>query len=431
MRTETVVLATLCKSKIACSRYVHTLKKEDFEIDDNQKIYEGLVKLVKKGGHQTSIIRNIIKETDWDYLEFISYSSEQDIDKWYIAFKHEVGQKSISETTFEILTGWKNGHGDVHDFAKVVQQYQELGEFSLVANDPSMKSAIEDLKEMMKEALTYDKNYFGMKCFNDSIRTFKKGRMYIIGARPAVGKTTLGIQLVDHRAKQGEAVVFVTGEMGKGEIVALLINQRTGIDYGRIVDNDLSNDESLIVGNVIRDLEDHKFFIIDETDLDVVIQRLYALKEKHNIVGVCVDYIQLMSLSGYRDKTQEISEISKRLKKLTQKNKLDVWMVGIAQLKRSGKKMPVKEMLKDSGQLEQDADCIILLHSDYEAHGQDERFSKEEISMIIAKYRQVNFRKRPYWILERTATNKFGDVGRKEDIEVDAFENIGDPDLPF
>lgn len=224
---------------------------------------------------------------------------------------------------------------------------------------------------------------------------FRKG-MYIIGARPGMGKTTLGINIAENIAKRGSDVLFVSMEMDKVQIMAKRIANAGGISYSKLMNGQLADaglTEAITTASM---LSERPFSLVDKSKITVTDIGRVARQVK-GVSAVVVDYLGLIKpedVKSNKPRYEEMTEISADLKALAKL--LGIPIIVLCQLNRenssSSDKRPQLQHLRDSGAIEQDADGVILLH-------RPEYYSKdkledgyvppdvEAIELIVAKNR--------------------------------------------
>lgn len=202
-------------------------------------------------------------------------------------------------------------------------------------------------------------------------------KQLVIGAgRPGMGKTALALSYALGAAQNGSGVLFVSLEMSSKELAArmaadLCFGGEVGVPYSAIRDGDLSvsqRREVVKAGSMMRGLP---FSVVDVGNLTIgrlnMLVRRHARKmaaQGHKLELVIIDYLQLMSPdSKGRSQYEAVSEVSRGLKAIAKDNDLAVF--ALAQLSRSVENRPEKRPqlsdLRDSGQIEQDADAVLFL----------------------------------------------------------------------
>jgi replicative DNA helicase len=218
------------------------------------------------------------------------------------------------------------------------------------------------------------------------------GQMVILAARPAMGKSTLGLDFVRAASiRQGLTSVIFSLEMSRAEIAQRLVSAESGVLLEKIRRGNVDPDDWVRIAQSEEGIINAPLFIDDSPNLNLVEIRAKCrrLKQRHNLKLVVVDYLQLMS-SGKRvdSRQQEVSEFSRALKLLAKE--LEVPIVAISQLNRNPEKRedrkPQMSDLRESGSLEQDADVVILVHRP-EAGNREMRGQTEDAELLLAKHR--------------------------------------------
>lgn len=204
---------------------------------------------------------------------------------------------------------------------------------------------------------------------NHAIAGVRGGAMYVIGARPSVGKTVIGLQLAQGIARHG-AVAFYSMEMTRDDLNKRLLASELHIPYQRLRDDALlPKDQNKIVAS---EPAFHRMplFVNDNANLSITDIKRHArsVNRRSPLKAVVIDYIGLMSAPyGYRGERQQfIADMSRQLKVLSKE--MNVPVIVLAQLNRGSEqrvdKEPVMSDLRESGAIEQDADVVMLLHRD-------------------------------------------------------------------
>ena len=204
-------------------------------------------------------------------------------------------------------------------------------------------------------------------CFqglNNLIVGLKQSRLYVFGARPGVGKTVVGLQLAWEIARSQD-VLFFSLEMDKTDLLKRVVAGELDIDLGLLEKGELSVDQRSAVNALISSV-DNRLLVADKGGQTVAQLRSYllAVREKRNVEVVVIDYLQLIAASNPKASAYEkVSQISIDLKNLAKE--FNVAVVALAQLNRrvdnKPEDRPNASDLRDSGQIEQDADVIVML----------------------------------------------------------------------
>ena len=217
------------------------------------------------------------------------------------------------------------------------------------------------------------------------------GQLVIVAARPAIGKSTLGLDLARAASiHNGAASVIFSLEMARNEIVMRLMSAEAQVPLSHMRGGTMSDADWQKLARKSGAITAAPLFIDDSPNMSMMEVRAKCrrLKQKHDLRLVIVDYLQLMS-SGKRveSRQQEVAEFSRALKLLAKE--LEVPVIAISQLNRGPEqrqdKKPMMSDLRESGSLEQDADVVILLHREDAYERESPRAG--EADFIVAKHR--------------------------------------------
>lgn len=229
------------------------------------------------------------------------------------------------------------------------------------------------------------------------------GEMFVIAARPSMGKTSLAMNIVEHIAVDAASPCAVFSlEMSATMLVRRLLVSRARLSMSDLTQGLLTRAQQDALARATRDLQKSQIFIDDTPGLDVMELRAKArrLKKQFGIKMIAIDYLQLLTSGSRRAKDNrqiEIAEISAGIKGLAKE--LNVPIIVLAQLNRAVEsrkgQRPVLSDLRESGSIEQDADMVgLLTRTDYagakmEADDEKEQDpeKKGDALLIIAKNR--------------------------------------------
>lgn len=217
------------------------------------------------------------------------------------------------------------------------------------------------------------------------------GQLVIVAARPALGKSTLGLDICRAASiKHGLASVIFSLEMSRNEIVMRLLSAEAQVPLHHMRAGTMSDADWTKLASKMGTVSESPLFIDDSPNMTLMEIRAKCrrLKQRHDLRLVVVDYLQLMT-SGKRveSRQQEVSEFSRSLKLLAKE--LEVPVIAISQLNRGAEqrtdKRPLLADLRESGSLEQDADVVVLLHREDAYERESPRAG--EADFIVAKHR--------------------------------------------
>ncbi|MDP9398409.1 MAG: replicative DNA helicase [Actinomycetota bacterium] len=217
------------------------------------------------------------------------------------------------------------------------------------------------------------------------------GQMVIVAARPAVGKSTMALDVARSAAIKNQLTTcFFSLEMGRNEITMRLLSAEARVPLHHMRTGTMTDDDWNRLARRMGEVSAAPLFIDDSPNMTMMEIRAKCrrLKQRHDLRLVIIDYLQLMT-SGKRveNRQQEVSEFSRSLKLLAKE--LEVPVIALSQLNRGPEqrtdKKPLLSDLRESGSLEQDADLVMLLHREDLYERESPRAGEADI--IVAKHR--------------------------------------------
>jgi len=218
----------------------------------------------------------------------------------------------------------------------------------------------------------------------------QRSDLVIVAARPAVGKSSLGMGFAYNAAtRYNKTVGMFVLEMSAEQIVQRLLSMETGIDSHRLRMGYIDDSEWASVTRAFGRLSEAPIFVDDSAGVSIMDVRSKArrLHAEHGLDLLIIDYLQLMTGRRSENRVQEISEISRSLKLMARE--LDVPVVALAQLSRAVESrqshVPMLSDLRESGSIEQDADIVMFIYREDVYDPDTER--KGIADLIVAKHR--------------------------------------------
>jgi len=198
---------------------------------------------------------------------------------------------------------------------------------------------------------------------------FQKGALILIAARPGCGKTSLGMNMINHAAvKCGKKCAIFSLEMSKEEIASRSICSLAYVDMSKALKGEMNDKEWKAILSASKKLSDSNIYIdegFSKSPMDIL-SKCRKLKREKGLDILMIDYLQLMQGSdkSRENRTQEISEITRTLKMAARE--LEIPIILLSQLSRQseGRKdhRPILSDLRESGSIEQDADMVLFIY---------------------------------------------------------------------
>jgi replicative DNA helicase len=341
-----------------------------------------------RGGDQRDIGINTIHEA-WRYA-----ISGDNADKYAVIVREASLRRSMLSDCISVAKMAEDGAPVADMVAKIRES--ALAASSVVSSANTTKeireviSGILDRIESNKGNTSLMGLQTGLYDLDAKTTGFHPGELIIAAARPGMGKTTFALNLMRNMGSSGTPCMMFSLEMTSDNVVSNMLSACGMINGQRFRTSTMDRGE---LGRLIKASEDlfgAPIFINDASSLRIEeIQSIaYDYHQRHGIKAVIVDYLQLARSrkADGRSREQEVSEISRGLKAMSKDLKIPV--IALAQLNREAERrsgsIPMLSDLRESGSIEQDADCVLLLHRpEYYSAGD----RPGEIDIIIAKQR--------------------------------------------
>lgn len=282
-------------------------------------------------------------------------------ERWIVRELHYTGIR-IQQRTSNI-----EGIGDISDLlAQTRSQVDELVDLNvghLDTEDDVIDQVIADLAGPKK----FTQTPFGE--LTVAIGGWRPGNLYVIGARPSVGKTAVAGQIVIDAMYRGLLPIFFSLEMPKEQVIERLLSNIGEVDGSRILHHSLRGDDEENLAKAAAILRKHRYMIDDRSRLGI--QQIRATVRSMQRIGLpvlpVIDYLQIIKTAGKSDDRRvEVDAVAQQLKDMAKD--CDVPVIALAQLNRGpeGRADPMPSMkdLRESGNIEQAADTVALLHRD-------------------------------------------------------------------
>ncbi len=303
--------------------------------------------------------------------------------------------KSISESIEKLL-----GNKDLDEQSCLIEIQKVITE-NLLA-----KVKIDDsklLKDIFKHNLEIIENNAqidnqissGYENLDGLISGFGLGELIVFGGRPAMGKTTLFLNLA-LRISINNPVLFFSFDLSESALTSRAISNLTSITSDKIRKNQLHKKDLLKLKQAEEKINHYQLYINESCSNSINDFRIHCEKmiNEKGIKVVFLDYIQLMSVSKFGNRRElEISYISRELKRIAKE--LKVCLIASSQLSRAvemrgGDRRPILSDLRESGAIEQDADKVIFIYRpEYYGFHQDEdgNSNKNRMQLLVEKNR--------------------------------------------
>lgn len=382
---EADLIGTLLQANGSIDRAADRLKPSDFADPTHAALFEIIVKEGAAGKQVTPV-------TIKPYFEAIEGLAEKGGGAYLMQLAATTGAHVTFDSAVEIVAELSRRRqilaGLDSACAMVCDPAADLGDVMALADAALTKSSSSDGIEQLSAVECADNliNTFGsakagVTCstipdLDNILGKLRPKELIILAGRPGMGKTAVALSYALGAAQSGYGTVYVTLEMSEKELSARMLadlsfDGKKGVLYSNIRDGDLSDGQKRQVWNSRSMLADMQLRVIDADKLTTSRLSMLVMRTKrrmeangHSLDLIIVDYLQLLSPDHRTNGLYEkVSEISMALKAIAKRH--GVTVLALAQLSREVEKRPDKVPqladLRDSGQIEQDADGVVFV----------------------------------------------------------------------
>lgn len=270
---------------------------------------------------------------------------------------------------------------------------------------------------------------FGIRDLDKATGGTGSGEMIVIGARPSMGKSILAKQLGIRSAQAGIPTLLVSLEEGVLKIGRNLLSSTSSVENNLIRSGQMDEAEWAAVAVGVQALCGIPLYITQKhRKVSDIYGVVHAMKAKYGIRRVIIDYLQRIPGLPGKDRFEKVTNASLFLSELSKE--ADVNLIVLSQLSRAlstrDDKRPTMTDLRESGQIEQDADGILLLHREDYYHSEDRKYSPTEIAELkIEKFRD-GVRGGVIHMASRMKYQRFDDLSQNELSRI--LQAKGEPD---
>lgn len=406
LEAEQAVLGSMMLDKEAVYTALELLEPEDFYKEAHQLIFAAIIHLETQGQpiDMITLTEELHRQNSIEKIGGVGYIAEvANIVPTAANIRHYaeiVEGKTILRKLIRVSTNIANRcYEDEEDTYELLDNAEklilEIAENRNFSGLIPLKQVLGTTLEKIEYLANNKGNITGVPSFFTDLDNMTSGwqasDLIILAARPAMGKTSFGLNIAQNAAIRGKTSVAVFSlEMSKEQLVQRLMSSEAMIDQHKLRTGRLLDEEWVRLTRAAQPLSTADIYIDDTPAISVLELRAKArrLKAEKDLGLIIIDYLQLMRI-GRREENrqQEISEISRSLKALARE--LNVPVIALSQLSRAVEqtqdKRPALSHLRESGALEQDADLVMFIYREDYYNPESEKPGIAEI--IIAKHR--------------------------------------------
>lgn len=406
MEAEQSVLGSMLLDKEAVSSATEVLKIEDFYSEGNREIYSIMIRLYESGQpvDLVTVVDELYQKGTIEGIGGITYitnlsrfvPSTANV-KFYIRIVEEKAiLRRLIKASGEIM---KESYESSLEIEEIINRAEksifDISQNNIKVNFEPIRITLMDSYNKIEEIFNNKGRITGVPSgfyeLDEKLSGMHASELIIVASRPAMGKTALAMNIVQHAALHAKVPVAVFSlEMSKDQLANRMLCCEAHVELQKIRNGELSEEDWRKLARAMAPLSQAPIFIDDTAGINTMEMRSKCrrLKMEHGLGLVVIDYIQLMSGRGrIENRQQEISEISRSLKVMAKE--LSVPIIACSQLSRAPEARtdhrPMLSDLRESGAIEQDADVVMFLYRDeyYNADSEDKNLAE----VIISKQR--------------------------------------------
>lgn len=386
LELEEAVLGALLLEKTAYQAIDNIISEEDFYSEIHKSIFSAIIKLVSKREpvDMLTVVQQLKKDGELEAVGgpvYIAQITDKIGSASHIEYHARIiAQKAIGRRIIQAATDIQRmAYDDTQDVAETLEYFEK----SLVAVQPK-NSNTQSLIMSQALSLTLDAanerqiqlNKGERPCIPthlDSLTRsldggWRQPDLIIIGARPSMGKTQMALSVAKSAAESGTTVGFFSIEMNTEQLVNRYLLEDERIDTRNLLTGQLSNEEWIAIDEQAGKLYNLPMHILDHHSiryLSNIKSEARRLKRKNNLGLLIIDYLGLIRTNLKFERRQlEVAYITSELKSLAKE--LNIPIIALSQLSRPEKggkiRVPRLEDLRESGDIEQDADVVLFIH---------------------------------------------------------------------
>jgi replicative DNA helicase len=304
--------------------------------------------------------------------------------------------RRVLGTTREIQDEVQSHRGDPRELIERFETQlfhigHEDGRGEMRSLEELLHREIDKLEELSKHDVGLTGTPSGFTDLDNLTGGFQSGNLVVLAARPSMGKSSLATNIAENAAVgHGKPVALFSLEMSETELAHRFIASQARVSSDELRKGRVKGDRWPKVLKAVEKLAKAPLYVDDSSDIGILEIRAKArrLHAKHELGLIIVDYLQLLRPEGRADsRVEQVGQMSRGLKILARE--LDIPVIAVSQLSRAVESrhppIPMLSDLRESGQVEQDADLVLFVYRDEYYNKESDRLGEADI--ILAKHR--------------------------------------------
>src|SRR6478609_6612121 len=403
---EQSVIGSMLLSKDAIADVIEAVRGTDFYRPAHETIFDAMVDLYGRGEPVDPITTTaelqrrgeLVKIGGAPYLHTISASVPIAANASYYAeiVREKAILRRLVDAGTRIVQYGYAGEGEVDDLVDAAQaEVYKVTDRRSSEDYAPLSEIMDGVLDEIEAIGNREAGLYGVPTgfveLDELTNGLHSGQMIIVAARPAMGKSTLALDLCRAASIQNNLTsCFFSLEMTRSEITMRLLSAEAKVPLNHIRNGNMTDDDWAKLARKMGEVSSAPMFIDDSPNMTMMEIRAKArrLRQKHDLKLIVIDYLQLMTSGKKVESRQvEVSEFSRQIKLLAKE--LEVPVIALSQLNRGPEqradKRPMVSDLRESGSIEQDADIVMLLHREDVYEKESPRAGEADI--IVAKHR--------------------------------------------
>ncbi len=407
---ERFVLGAIMSNDNAFLQVAGTLSGDDFNLEKHKRIFLRMGELHERGERidRVTLANELMKQGQLQSVDGLSYLVSLDdglpqlhnLDSYVTIVKEKALLRRIITLSQDTINRCLTYDEDAKQILGAVEDaFMKLGDVQSKNSLASPAQIITEYDGGINAFLDTSKRIKGTSTgllkFDELTGGLREGELFILAARPAMGKTALALNIAQHIAenpKNPKAVAVFSLEMSKESLLTRMLCASARVDQQRFRAGYLNAEERRSLQEAMYRMVEAPLFLDDTagTNLMDVHAKLRRLQAEQEVGLVVIDYLQLMQGRGrFENRVQEISSLSRGLKLMSKELRLPFLV--LSQLSRApesrpGDHRPMLSDLRESGSIEQDADLVAFIFRE-EVYRPDKESLKGMAELILAKQR--------------------------------------------
>ena len=443
IEAEEAVIGSILIDGDSINRVAEKLPPEDFFSERNRLCYKACLSIMERGDaiNQITVANELQLTNDLEAISGTSYLSQLVLStptsihiEHYcdLVFRASIMRRLIEAGSDIVSMGYKGTPNvdttltDAEELLFQIRSGEQRGDFTHIRSllDEYMGDRNSEHENQLHSITRVHTGFEDLDAILGN--GMQRSDLFILAARPSLGKSTLAFNIARNAASDGACVGIISLEMSKEQIAVRLLSSEAKVNSKNLDIRLLSDRDEARLMDAMGVLSDLPIYVDDapiQTIMDIR-ARAKRLKMEYNLDFLVIDYLQLISGTGRSDnRVQEMGEISRSLKALARD--LNIPILACSQLNRAIEQRPNHRPqlsdLRESGSIEQDADIVAFIYREDVYTNEDEwqrkfptqEYPKDIAEIIIAKHRNgptdtINLHFQRNWVKFESLTANTG-----------------------